>query len=98
MTSLNLSEGVPLILRAGAWLGGGTLIGAFHFLTLRWNVAMLARGRAPLRALALALGRFTCVTCSLIVVAADFGALPLLLTAAGILGVRAAVVRTGGNS
>ena len=98
MTSLNLSEGVPLILRAGAWLGGGTLIGAFHFLTLRWNVAMLARGRAPLRALALALGRFAFVAGSLAVVAAYFGALPLLLTGAGIVGIRAAVVRKGGVS
>ncbi len=87
MTSLHLSEGVLLALRSGAWLSGGTLIGAFYFLALRRNVAILALGHAPLCAMALALGRFAFVAGLLVAIASHFGTLPLLLTTAGIVAV-----------
>ncbi len=96
MTSLHFSEGVLLVLCSGAWLSGGTLVGAFYFLTLRRNV-LLALGHAPLRAMALALGRFALVAGLLGVIASRFGALPLLWTAAGIVGIRPAVGRMGGH-
>lgn len=95
MTSFHFSDGVLLALRSGAWLSGGTLIGAGYFLTLRWNVALLALGRTPLRTIALALGRFALVAALLALITSRFGALPLLFTAAGIVGIRPAVGRMG---
>jgi len=41
----HLTEHASLLLQAGAWLGAGALIGAFYFLSLHWNVRMLAFGR-----------------------------------------------------
>jgi F1F0 ATPase subunit 2 len=76
-------------------LGAGALIGAAYFLTLRWNVRMLALGRTPLFATALVLGRFVVLAGVLAVIASRFGALPLLLATAGILAVRTAAVRLG---
>ena len=98
MTSFDLTEHALLALRVGAWLGGGALIGAFHFLTLRWNVRMLALGRAPLLAMALQLGRFALLASVLAVIASRFGALPLLLVTAGILAARTATVRLAGQT
>ena len=40
------------VLRASAWLTTGGVIGACHFLTLRWNVHMFAVGRSLPLALA----------------------------------------------
>ncbi len=95
MTSFHLTEHGLLALRAGAWLGGGALIGACYFLTLRWNVRMLALGRLPLFAMALQLGRFALLAGVLAVIAGRFGALPLILATAGILAARTAAVRLG---
>ena len=98
MTSFDLTEHALLALRVGAWLGGGALIGAFYFLTLRWNVRMLALGRAPLLAMALQLGRFAFLAGVLGVIASRFGALPLLLATAGILAARTATMRLAGQT
>ena len=98
MTSFQLTEHALLAVRAGAWLGGGALIGAFHFLTLRWNVTLLALGRAPLLAMALQLGRFALLAGVLTVIASRFGALPLLLATAGILAARTVAVRLGAQT
>jgi F1F0 ATPase subunit 2 len=95
MTGFYLNEPALLVLRAGAWLGGGALIGAFYFVTLRWNVGMLVIGRAPPLVAALQLARFTVLAGMLAVVAGRFGAAPLLLTAAGMLVARPAVMRLG---
>ncbi len=84
-----------LVLHAGVWFSGGALIGTLHFLTLRWNVSMLALGRAPLLAVALQLGRFALLAGVLAAIAVGFGALPLLLAAAGILAARMGAVRWG---
>jgi N-ATPase, AtpR subunit len=98
MTSFHLTEHAWLALRAGAWLGGGALIGGLYFLTLQWNVRMLALGRAPLLAMALQLGRFAFLAGLLAMIAGRFGALPLLLATAGIFAVRTTAVRLGGQT
>lgn len=95
MTGFYLGEHALLAVRAGAWLAGGALIGTFHFLTLRWNVKMLALGRARPLAIALQLGRLALLAGVLAVIAIRFGALPLLLATAGILAARTTVVRMG---
>jgi F1F0 ATPase subunit 2 len=95
MTSLHLAEHAWLALQAATWLGAGALIGALNFLSLHWNVRMLALGRTPLLAMALVLGRFVLLAGVLAAIASRFGALPLLLAAAGILVVRTAAVRLG---
>ncbi len=84
------------VLGLGGWLAAGALVGAFHFLTLRLNVRMLANGGSLFLALALQLGRFAVVAAALTAVAITFGALPLLVATAGILIMRTAVVRLGG--
>jgi hypothetical protein len=71
------------VLRASAWLTTGGVIGAFHFLTLRWNVHMFA------------LVRFALIACLLAIIASHLGALPPLAAAAGILAARMAVVQLG---
>ncbi len=50
MTKLYLPEHelILLVLSVGAWLAAGALIGACHFLTLRWNVRMFAAGQSLL--------------------------------------------------
>jgi hypothetical protein len=93
MTSLHLSEYVLLTLQAGAWLAIGTLIGALHFLTLQWNVSLLATGRVRLLAIAVQFGRLALVAGLLAVVAGHFGAFPLLLASTGILTARSAFLR-----
>jgi F1F0 ATPase subunit 2 len=95
MTSFHLTEYALFALRAGAWLGGGALIGAFYFLTLRWSVSTLVLGRAWLLATALQFGRFALLAGILVVIASRLGALPLVLATAGILAARTAAVRWG---
>ena len=82
-------------LGAGAWLAAGALIGAFHFLTLRWNVQMFAAGRSLPLALTGQLVRFAFTAGLLAVIASGFGALPLLAATVGILAARTAVVQLG---
>jgi len=82
-------------LDAGAWLSVGALIGASHFLTLRRNVRMLAGDRSFPLALAVQFGRLAILAGALAVIAAHFGALPLIVATAGILAARTAVLRLG---
>jgi F1F0 ATPase subunit 2 len=83
------------VLDAGAWLAAGALIGVFHFMTLRWNVQMFAVGGSLVLASLSQLVRFALVACLLVVIARQFGALPLLAAAAGILAARSVVLRLG---
>ena len=76
----------------------GTLIGAFHFLTLRWNVRNFEVGRSLVLAFATQLVRFALVAVVLGVIASQFGALPLLIATAGILAARTAIIRFGVQS
>jgi F1F0 ATPase subunit 2 len=97
MTNFYLTEHdlILYVLSASAWLTLGALIGAFHFLTLRWNVGMFATGQSLPLALAIQLVRLAVIAGVLAVIANHFGALPLLVAAAGILATRTAVVRFG---
>jgi F1F0 ATPase subunit 2 len=95
MTISYLGDGGSIALRAVAWLACGALVGAFYFLTLRWNVMLLAAGRAPILAMALLFARFAFVAVLLAFIASRFGALPLLLATAGFLPARMAAVRLG---
>jgi F1F0 ATPase subunit 2 len=82
-------------LSAGTWLLAGMLIGALHFLTLRWNVQMFTAGRSLLPIIAVQVGRFAAVGGVLAIIASFFGALPLLAATAGILATRTAIIRLG---
>ena len=93
MMALHLTT-QSLALAAG-WLAAGVVIGGIHFLTLRWNVRMLAAGRSLLPAMAVQFGRFAAIGIVLAVIAGYFGALPLLAATAGILAARTLIVRFG---
>jgi F1F0 ATPase subunit 2 len=97
MTNLFLAghDLIPYAISAGAWLTIGALIGASHFLALRWNVRMLAVGRSLTLALTAQLVRFALLASVLTIIASHFGAFPLLAAAAGILPARTAVLRFG---
>lgn len=84
-----------LVLSGGAWLMAGMLAGVAYFLTLRWNVRLLALGRSFVLALALQLARFAAVAGLLAVIAAHHGALPLVAAACGIVAARTVFVRSG---
>ena len=92
MTSFHFTEYILPTLQAGACLIVGTLVGAFQFLTLRWSVAMLAAGRAPVLLIATQLGRFALSAGILGVIAGRFGVSPLLLAGAGIIMARMAII------
>ena len=83
------------VVSAAGWLAAGMAIGAIHFLSLRWNVRMLTDGRSLLPALALQLCRFAAIGIVLAVIAHTFGALPLIVTTAGILLARTVIIRLG---
>jgi F1F0 ATPase subunit 2 len=81
-----------LVLSAG-WLATGLVIGAIQFLSLRWNVRMLAAGRSPLRIVAVQLGRFAGLAAFLAIITHTFGALSLFTLTLGILTARSIIVR-----
>jgi F1F0 ATPase subunit 2 len=73
----------------------GTLSGAWHFMSLRWNWPLFAEGRAA-AALALQLARFA-LTGALLFLLAHVGALALLAGMAGFLLARAIAMRRHGG-
>jgi F1F0 ATPase subunit 2 len=85
------------VLRSGAWLCVGTLIGALHFLTLRWNVRILAVDQSLALAAVMQLVRLAIMAGGLAIIAIEFGALPLVVASAGVLVARTAVLRSGGQ-
>jgi F1F0 ATPase subunit 2 len=97
MTLFDLTEYdlIGYLFSASAWLLAGALIGAFHFLTLRWDVRMLADGQSLLLPLGIQLVRFGLITIVLIAITRSFGALPLLVATAGVVITRMAIVRLG---
>ncbi len=90
MTAVHLNTYTLAV--AAAWLAAGTVIGAIHFIGLRWNVRMLAVGCSLLPAAAVQFGRFAAMGVALAVIARSFGALPLLAVTAGILTARAVII------
>ncbi len=91
MTHIELTSS----LLGAAWLAAGALIGAAHFLTLRWNVRMLATGRSVLLPLGVQLARFALMAAVLLLITRSFGAWPLLMATVGILVARTAILRLG---
>jgi F1F0 ATPase subunit 2 len=85
---------IRLLLDAG-WLAIGALIGAFHYLTLRWNAQALIVGRSVLLVLAVQLARLVGIAGMLAIITRNYGALPLLIATFGILASRTAVLRLG---
>lgn len=92
MTDFHLAA---LLLPACAAFGTGVLLGASYFLTLRWNVRVLALGNAPPCAIGLQLARFALLAAALVLIVRGLGALPLIAATAGIITARAAVLRMG---
>jgi len=78
-----------------AWLGVGILIGVFYFLSLRWNVRHFASNQSILLAFVIQLVRFALVAVVLGAIAKQFGAVPLLIAAGGILATRPVILRMG---
>jgi hypothetical protein len=85
-------------LGTSAWFGVGILIGAFYFLSLRWNLRYFEINRSILLAFAIQLVRFALAAVALGVIAKQFGALPLLIATGGILATRPAILRLGAQS
>ncbi|MFM0455335.1 ATP synthase subunit I [Paraburkholderia nemoris] len=85
----------PLIAQLFMGLALGTLAGAWHFLSLRWNWPLFAEGRAA-AALALQLARFA-LTSALLFLLAHVGAFALLAGMAGFLLARAIAMRRHGG-
>jgi F1F0 ATPase subunit 2 len=87
-----------LILKTGAWLATGGLIGVCHYMTLRWNVQMLATGSSVPAAVAIQLIRLAIMAGLLAIITRHYGAPPLLVAALGVVASRAAVLRLGAVS
>lgn len=90
MTAFQLTHDVTFVI---VWLVAGTVIGAVHFLSLRWNVRRFAAGRSLLPVVIVQLGRFVAIGVVLAIIARSFGALALLAAALGILAARTVIVR-----
>lgn len=81
-----------IVTQVAMGLAVGTLAGAWHFMSLRWNCPLFVQGRAA-AALALQLARLA-LTCALLLMLAHAGALALLTGMAGILLARTIAVRS----
>ncbi|KAE8759197.1 hypothetical protein FSO04_14725 [Paraburkholderia madseniana] len=90
-----MTSPLPLIAQLAVGLALGTLAGAWHFMSLRWNWPLFAEGRAA-AALALQLARFA-LTGALLFMLTHVGALALLAGMAGFLPARAIVMRRQGG-
>jgi hypothetical protein len=82
---------------AFACLAAGMLIGSLYWLTLRWSVERLATRQSMALAIVVQLVRLAALGAFLAFVAMRWGALPLLLTAGGLMFARAAVLRLNGR-
>jgi F1F0 ATPase subunit 2 len=71
---------------------GGLLAGAVLYQTLWWNVQMLSAGKSPLKVVAIQVARLALLA-GVLIVAATFGAMPLLVTALGLMASRSVAIR-----
>ncbi|HYS64311.1 MAG TPA: ATP synthase subunit I [Paraburkholderia sp.] len=85
----------PLAAQFALGLAVGTLAGAWHFVSLRWNEPLFASGKA-MTALVLQLARFA-LTGALLLMLAHVGALALLAGMTGILLARTVAMRRHGG-
>ena len=79
------------ILEVVTFVAIGLAAGASFFALLRWNTSLYVRGGSVGLALAVQVIRIACMG-GLLVLAASWGAMPLLLTALGLLAARPVVV------
>ncbi len=75
------------------WLAAGALVGALYWMSLGCTVAILAAGRSWGLAIALQVARFAILGALLTVVAIHWGAIALLVSAGGLMLVRAIALR-----
>jgi hypothetical protein len=80
------------MMRDVAFLGTGLVAGALYFALLRWNTTLYARIGPVWAGVALQVFRVSTLA-GLLVMAAPQGALPLLLTALGLLIARPFIMR-----
>jgi F1F0 ATPase subunit 2 len=98
MTSPGVLFGhLPLWTLGLAYFGLGLALGILYFRGVWWNVRLFADGRRAAIAIALGLVRFALLAGVLAAVSRE-GALPLLLTALGLLIARPIVMRTAGKA
>ncbi len=74
----------------------GLLAGAVHYGSLWWNVQLLAAGGSPVKAAAVQFARLA-VIAGVLLLAVQFGALPLLAAAGGVVVTRFVAVRRIGG-
>jgi len=90
-----MSDGVMhcylFIAATSGWFLAGVLLGAMHFLSLRWSVQRLIAGRA-LASLGLQLLRLALTGTAMTVTVRLFGAVPLLAVSLGLVAARTSVL------
>jgi F1F0 ATPase subunit 2 len=92
MSDAVIREYLVLICGAAGWFAVGGMLGAVHFLSLRWNVRCTLEGQ-PLFSLGLQLLRFTVTGAALVLVTRLFGAMPLLASVLGLMAARTGVLK-----
>jgi hypothetical protein len=85
---------MPIGVAAHLIAGGG--VGILYFRGLRWNASLLSQGGRTAAAIILMVGRFALLA-GMLTLASLEGALPLLVTALGVLIGRSAVMRSVGK-
>jgi N-ATPase, AtpR subunit len=84
---------IVLVFAITAWGVLGALLGAAFFGSLRYLADLIALGTAPVRAGVLIFVRFGAAAVILYFVATQAGAVPLLVTTAGLIVARTALLR-----
>jgi hypothetical protein len=82
----------PLVLTLPLCFAGGVLLGLAWFRVLRWTTDLIVNGGSPVLALTLSLGRLVVIGAGFSL-AVLFGGLALLAALAGVLTVRAVMLR-----
>jgi F1F0 ATPase subunit 2 len=90
----SLFGAMPIII--ATHLIGGGVVGMLYFRGLWWNASLLSQGDRTTAAIMLLVGRFALLG-SVLTLASLEGALPLLMTALGVLIGRSAVMRSVGK-
>jgi F1F0 ATPase subunit 2 len=95
MIALHLNDALITLARPLGWLAAGVFIGWLYFLSLWWNVRRIADAESPRVASAIQLVRFGLVGGAFAMVAALFGAMPLMAMTAGLMVARAFIIHAG---
>ena len=90
--AMNMAQTLPLALTLPLCFAGGLLLGFVYFRALRWTTALIVNGGSPVLALSLSLGRLIMIGVGFYL-AVLLGGLALLATLAGVLTVKAMMLR-----